>query len=68
MLSAGNRAGRWLGDWVHAGASLVELYTGLAYGGPALLSRLKRELAALLQRDGFACVGDAVGADHQAKR
>ena len=51
---------------LHAGASLVELYTGLAYGGPALISRIKRELAALLHRDGFACVGDAVGADHSA--
>ena len=44
----------------------MELYTGLAYGGPALVSQIKRELAALLHRDGFACVGDAVGADHSA--
>ncbi len=48
---------------IRAGASLVQLYTGLIYQGPALVPRIKRELAALLRRDGFASVGDAVGAD-----
>jgi dihydroorotate dehydrogenase len=43
---------------------LVELYTGLAFEGPTILRRMKAELAALLQRDGFATVQDAVGADH----
>lgn len=47
-----------------AGASLVEIYTALAYQGPAILRRIKGELAALLQRDGFTSVHDAVGADH----
>ncbi|CAK0785851.1 hypothetical protein CVIRNUC_009063 [Coccomyxa viridis] len=49
---------------IRAGASLVELYTALAYQGPAVLRRIKGELAALLQRDGFTSVHDAVGADH----
>jgi len=49
---------------IRAGASLVELYTALAYEGPALVPRVKRELAELLERDGFASVGEAVGADH----
>ena len=35
-----------------AGASAVQLYTGLIYGGTALVTRIKRELVALLQRDG----------------
>ena len=48
---------------VRAGASLVQLYTGFAYGGPALVGRIKRELAALLARDGIAHVADAVGLD-----
>lgn len=47
------------------GASLVEFYTSLVYEGPALIPRLKRELDACLQRDGFATVADAVGADHR---
>jgi dihydroorotate dehydrogenase len=47
------------------GASLVEFYTSLVYEGPALIPRLKRELDACLQRDGFSSVADAVGADHR---
>jgi dihydroorotate dehydrogenase len=48
---------------IRAGADAVQLYTGLVYGGPGLVGRLKRELAACLARDGFARVADAVGAD-----
>ncbi|WBH16936.1 quinone-dependent dihydroorotate dehydrogenase [Sphingomonas radiodurans] len=46
---------------IRAGASLVQLYSAMAYGGPALPMRLLHELAALLRRDGFASVGEAVG-------
>src|SRR3954464_4008201 len=48
---------------IRAGASLVQLYAGFAYDGPALIPRIKAELAALLRRDGFARVADAVGVD-----
>ncbi len=48
-----------------AGASLVEVYTALAYEGPALVPRLKQELAACLAEDGFTSVQQAVGADHR---
>ena len=37
---------------LRAGASAVQLYTGLIYGGTALVTRIKRELVALLRRDG----------------
>jgi dihydroorotate dehydrogenase len=47
---------------IRAGASLVQLYTALVYQGPGLVTRIKRQLAALLARDGFAHVADAVGA------
>ncbi|HEX3500371.1 MAG TPA: quinone-dependent dihydroorotate dehydrogenase [Stellaceae bacterium] len=46
---------------IRAGASLVQLYTGLIYQGPALVARIKSELAARLRRDGFASVAAAVG-------
>ncbi|PZU06764.1 quinone-dependent dihydroorotate dehydrogenase [Sphingomonas sp.] len=46
---------------IRAGASLVQLYTALVYEGPLLARRIARELSALLARDGFATVGDAVG-------
>lgn len=46
---------------VRAGASLVQLYTALIYEGPGLVSRIARELAGLLARDGLASVAEAVG-------
>jgi dihydroorotate dehydrogenase len=48
---------------IRAGASLVQLYTALAYEGPGLVARIKRELLDCLTRDGFANIADAVGAD-----
>ena len=42
------------------GASSVELYTALAYDGPALVPKMKQELAACLRRDGFKSVQEAV--------
>ncbi len=50
---------------IRAGASLVQFYSAMVYGGPALVLRIRAELAALLRRDGFAGVADAVGADHR---
>ncbi|HET7086608.1 MAG TPA: quinone-dependent dihydroorotate dehydrogenase [Rhizomicrobium sp.] len=46
---------------IRAGASLVQLYTALAFHGPGLVTRIKRELLALLERDGFARLSDAIG-------
>jgi dihydroorotate dehydrogenase len=46
-----------------AGASLIQIYTGLVYEGPSLVDRIKRGLVELLEGDGFTCIGDAVGAD-----
>ncbi len=48
---------------IKAGASLVELYSALTYGGPPLIDEIIADLAALLKADGFASVSDAVGAD-----
>jgi dihydroorotate dehydrogenase len=53
---------------IRAGASLVQVYTGLIYGGPAFVKQLNAGIAALLARDGFGCVQDAVGADHAASK
>ncbi len=51
---------------IRAGASLVQLYSALVYGGPALIGRITRELAALVKQDGFSSVSQAVGLDHRA--
>ncbi len=48
---------------LRAGASLVQLYSALVFAGPGLPHRIVTGLAALLERDGFASVADAVGAD-----
>ncbi|WP_137125548.1 quinone-dependent dihydroorotate dehydrogenase [Roseomonas sp. HF4] len=48
---------------IRAGASLVQMYTGFAYAGPVLPRRIADGLAALLKRDGFTHVADAVGKD-----
>lgn len=44
-----------------AGASTVQLYTALIYGGLSLADRIVRELEGLLERDGFANITEAVG-------
>jgi dihydroorotate dehydrogenase len=50
---------------IRAGASLVQLYSALVFHGPGLVGRIKSQLAALLRRDGFSSVHDAVGADRR---
>ena len=50
---------------IRAGASLVQLYTALVYRGPGVVTGIKRELAALLRRDGFKSVSEAVGAGNE---
>jgi dihydroorotate dehydrogenase len=44
-----------------AGASLVQLYTGLIYQGPGMVGQMKRELADRLRADGFDSITDAIG-------
>ena len=48
---------------IRAGASAVQLYTGLVYGGLSLVGEVARGLDARLARDGFASVAEAVGTD-----
>lgn len=48
---------------IRAGASAVQLYSAMVYGGLGLARRVARELDALLERDGFADVAAAIGAD-----
>jgi dihydroorotate dehydrogenase len=48
---------------IRAGASLVQLYTGFAFSGPALIPRIKAELAAALHGAGCANMQQAVGTD-----
>lgn len=51
---------------IRAGASLVQLYTGLVYEGPGLVKRIKQGLVRLLREDGFPSIRSAIGADVRA--
>ncbi|TMM55365.1 quinone-dependent dihydroorotate dehydrogenase [Sulfitobacter sabulilitoris] len=46
---------------IRAGASAVQLYTALVYGGLSLVADILQGLDALLARDGFSNVAEAVG-------
>lgn len=46
---------------IRAGATAVQLYTALVYDGLGLVPRILAGLDALLARDGFATVAEAVG-------
>ena len=51
---------------IRAGASAVQLYTALVYNGLSLVPQIAQGLDALLARDGFATVADAVGTGRDA--
>lgn len=44
-----------------AGASLVQLYTGFIYEGAGIVRRINEGLAAILEREGFRALDEAVG-------
>lgn len=48
---------------IRAGASLVQLYSGLVYEGPGLPHRITRGLEQLMRRDGFSSIAEAVGSE-----
>jgi dihydroorotate dehydrogenase len=53
---------------IRAGASLVQLYSALVYGGPGLARRIVGELKSLMSQQGFSRLADAVGADERLGR
>src|SRR6187399_1461486 len=48
---------------IRAGASLVQLYSAMVYEGPGIARRIVRGLEALMRRDGFASLAEAVGSE-----
>lgn len=46
-----------------AGATLVQVYTGLIYEGPGMVRRINRGLLRLMRRNNLSAVADAVGRD-----
>jgi dihydroorotate dehydrogenase len=50
---------------IAAGASLVQLYTGMIYQGPGLARRINRHLAGELDRRGLSSIGALRGAESE---
>jgi dihydroorotate dehydrogenase len=48
---------------IRAGASLVQLYTGLIYEGPGIVARIVRGLGERLSRDGISSISEVIGID-----
>ncbi|WP_400162573.1 quinone-dependent dihydroorotate dehydrogenase [Brevibacillus sp. TJ4] len=48
---------------IRAGASLVQVYTGMIYQGPGIAKQINKKLLQLMARDGFSHISQAIGAD-----
>lgn len=48
---------------IRAGASLVQLYSAMIYQGPGLARRILHGIEALMRRDGFSSIAEAVGSE-----
>lgn len=48
---------------IRAGASLIQVYTGMIYEGPSIVKRIQRRLGELMIRDGFTHISQVIGAD-----
>jgi len=48
---------------IRAGASLVQLYSAMVYEGPTIARTICKGLIALMERDGFASIAEAVGTE-----
>lgn len=48
---------------IKAGATAVQILTGLVYEGPGVVKRINRGLLELIERDGFKHISEAVGSE-----
>ncbi len=46
---------------IRAGASAIQVYSGLIYAGPGMVGQIKRDLAQRLRADGFNGINEAIG-------
>ena len=50
---------------IKLGASLVQIYTSLTYGGPQLINKILIDLVKLIREDGFSNISEAVGVNNK---
>jgi dihydroorotate dehydrogenase len=55
-------------DMLHAGANLVQIYTGLVFRGPQLITHIHKHLAAQFRRSHMPTVKDYIAAAHTCIR
>ena len=48
---------------IKAGASLIQMITGMVFKGPQLINEINRELVTLLEKDGYNNISQAIGKD-----
>lgn len=48
-----------------AGASMVQVYSGMVYRGPGMISKLRHELSEQMLQDGYRRLDDVIGLDHK---
>lgn len=48
---------------IRAGATLLQLITGMIFEGPQIISEINRGLVKLLKKDGYKNISEAIGAD-----
>ena len=50
---------------IKAGASLVQILSGIVFHGPDMIMNINKELVELLKADGYANITEAIGADRK---
>lgn len=58
----GIASGREAYEKILSGASLVQLYSAMTYQGPGLVKRIKKDMVACMESDGYKSITEAVGA------
>ncbi len=61
----GVESGRDAFEKISAGATAVQMYTGLIYNGPGTATKIKRELCEILVEKEFTSISEAVGSAHK---
>jgi dihydroorotate dehydrogenase len=50
---------------IKAGASLVQIYSGIIFHGPDMIMNINKELIELIKADGYANITEAIGSDRK---
>lgn len=56
-------SGRDAYEKIKAGAALVQVYSMMVYEGPGLISRIRNELAEIIEENGHKSVEEVIGSD-----